>query len=67
MVKAIDMGNYFRIPSDNRDLNYGKFYSKGKSKISEIEEYTSHNTTLLNIEETKKLLMTLDFIKKDLL
>ena len=66
MAKAIDMGDYFRIPSDNRDLNYGKFYSKGKPKISEIEEYTSHNTTRLDIEKTKQLLMTLDFIKKDL-
>jgi UDP-N-acetylglucosamine 4,6-dehydratase/5-epimerase len=67
MVRAEDMENYYRIPSDNRDLNYGKYYSEGQASIGEVEDYTSHNTTRLNVEETKELLLKLSSIRKDVL
>ena len=65
MVKAKDLGNYYRIPADVRDLNYSQYFSEGEDKISEVEEYTSHNTQRLDVEGTKKLLLKLDFIRKD--
>lgn len=64
MAKAEDMGDYFRIPCDARDLNYDKLES-GNVKISQVEEYHSHNTIHLNIEEMKKLLLKLDIINQD--
>jgi UDP-glucose 4-epimerase len=66
MVKAVDMGDYYRIPADNRDLNYDLYFSKGEQDISIIEDYTSHNTTRLDLEGTKELLLKLEFIRKDL-
>lgn len=66
MVKAKDMGEYFRIPADNRDLNYAQYFSEGEEKISRQEDYTSHNTERLNIEQIKALLSKLDFIKEEL-
>jgi len=66
MAKAIDMGDYFRIPADNRDLNYGKFFSEGEPKVSQVEDYTSHNTHRLDIEGMMELLLKLDFIRNDL-
>lgn len=66
MAKAYDMGEYYRIPADNRDLNYGKFFTEGESKVSEVEDYTSHNTTRLDIEGMKKLLLKLEVIRTDL-
>lgn len=66
MAKAKDMGGYYRIPADNRDLNYAQFYSEGEEKISHQEDYTSHNTDRLNVEQVKKLLSKLDFIKEEL-
>jgi len=66
MVKAVDMGDYYRIPADNRDLNYDLYFSKGEQDISTIEDYTSHNTTSLDLEGTKELLLKLEFIRKDL-
>jgi UDP-N-acetylglucosamine 4,6-dehydratase len=67
MAKAIDMGNYYRIPADNRDLNYGKYFTDGESKVSEISDYTSHNTERLDVEGMKKLLMKLPIIRRDVL
>ncbi|MGE5402091.1 MAG: polysaccharide biosynthesis protein [Ignavibacteriales bacterium] len=67
MSKAIDMGKYFRIPADNRDLNYGKYFFEGESKVSAIDDYTSHNTKRLTLEETKEMLLNMDMVKKDLL
>jgi UDP-N-acetylglucosamine 4,6-dehydratase len=64
--KAEDMDNYYRIPSDNRDLNYGQFFNEGDKKISQLDDYTSHNTKRLNVSEVKKLLMNLDYIKTEL-
>jgi UDP-glucose 4-epimerase len=66
MVKAINMGDYYRIPADNRDLNYGKFFTEGESKVSEVEDYTSHNTKRLNVEGTKEMLLKLDIVKNDI-
>lgn len=65
MMKAKDIGDYFRIPADNRDLNYDKYFSEGEGKISLADEYTSHNTHRMDVEETKKLLMQLDMIRED--
>ena len=67
MVKAEDMGDYYRIPADHRDLNYTKFFTKGDNKISQVTEYTSHNTTRLDVEGTKNLLLKLDFIRRDVM
>lgn len=63
MVAAEDLGDYYRIPPDLRDLNYGKFVDQGEILISEAVEYNSHNTTRLNVDGTKALLMKLDFIQ----
>ena len=65
-VKAIENERYFRIPADNRDLNYEKYLSEGESGMQEVEEYNSHNTSRLNIEETKKLLLKLEEIRSDM-
>ncbi|MCR9015469.1 polysaccharide biosynthesis protein [Aquiflexum gelatinilyticum] len=67
MVKAQDMGDYFRIPADTRDLNYAQFFSEGEPNVSNFEEYHSHNTHRLDIEGTKKLLLKLPIIRKDIL
>lgn len=64
MQKAEDMGDFFRIPADNRDLNYSRYFSEGETDISEIEDYHSHNTERLTNEELKKTLLRLDFIKE---
>jgi UDP-N-acetylglucosamine 4,6-dehydratase len=61
-----DKGFYYQIPIDNRDLNYEKYFIKGEKKVSLSSDYTSHNTKRLNIEEIKKILLKLDFIKKAL-
>ena len=66
MAKAIDMGGYYRIPCDNRDLNYDKFFTEGNEKVSIIEDYHSHNTARLDVEGMKKLLLRLRFIQEDL-
>jgi UDP-glucose 4-epimerase len=66
MAKAKDLGGYYRIPADNRDLNYAQYFSEGEEIISHQEDYTSHNTERLNVEQVKKLLSKLDFIKEEL-
>ncbi len=66
MVKAEDMKGYYRIPADNRDLNYAQYFSEGEKKISHQEDYTSHNTERLNVEQVKKLLLKLEYIKEEL-
>jgi UDP-glucose 4-epimerase len=65
MAKATDMGNYFRIKSDNRDLNYERYFSEGQEKLSVLEDYHSHNTERLDVEGTKRLLMKLDIVRND--
>ncbi|MCP5503334.1 MAG: polysaccharide biosynthesis protein [Leptospiraceae bacterium] len=66
MAKAEDMGRYFRIPADNRDLNYKKYFVEGEQKVSELDDYTSHNTERLNIEGIKTLLLKLSYIQEEL-
>jgi UDP-N-acetylglucosamine 4,6-dehydratase len=66
MAKAEDMGRYFRVPADNRDLNYNKYFVEGETKISELDDYTSHNTVRLSVGQVKELLLNLDFVKKQL-
>ena len=66
MAKAIDMGDYYRIPCDTRDLNYDKFFTEGNEDIARIEDYHSHNTARLDVEGMKKLLLKLRFIREDL-
>jgi UDP-glucose 4-epimerase len=66
MARVEDMGDYYRIPADNRDLNYDKYFSKGEKNITGMNDYTSHNTQLLNITEIKNLLKKLDFIQEKL-
>jgi len=66
MVKANDLGNFYRIPADNRDLNYDQYFIDGNSTVSDAEEYHSHNTHRLDIEEMKKLLLKLDIVKRDI-
>jgi UDP-N-acetylglucosamine 4,6-dehydratase/5-epimerase len=64
MTRAEDLGGYYRIPADNRDLNYNKYFNQGEEAVSKAEDYTSHNTTRLNIDEVKQTLMTLDIIRE---
>ena len=66
MIRAKNMGRFFCIPSDNRDLNYSKYFTKGQKIISKFEDYTSHNTKQLDYNELKKLIMSLEFIKTEL-
>jgi UDP-N-acetylglucosamine 4,6-dehydratase len=66
MSRAIDLGEYYSIPYDNKNLNYSKYFSEGEESISTYEDYTSHNTKRLNLEETKELLQSLDYIKDNL-
>lgn len=64
-LKAEDRGHYFRVPADNRDLNYDKFFLDGNEKLSTMEEYNSHNTYRLNVEAVKDKLLSLDFIRQE--
>jgi UDP-glucose 4-epimerase len=66
MAHAEDMGGYYRIPADNRDLNYAKYFSEGEKEIAEFDDYTSHNTTRLSVEQIKELLLKLDYIQGEL-
>lgn len=66
MSRAEDMGNYYRIPCDTRDLNYDKYFTEGNKEVATIEDYHSHNTHRLAVEEMKDLLLKLRFIREDL-
>lgn len=66
MVRAVDLGDYYMVPSDNRDLNYSKYFSTGQHEFSEAQDYTSHNTRRLNREEMKEMLLSLDYVKEHL-
>jgi len=66
MAKSIDMGEYYRIPADNRDLNYDKYFVEGQKEIAQIEDYHSHNTARLDVEGMKKLLLKLDIVEEEL-
>jgi UDP-N-acetylglucosamine 4,6-dehydratase len=64
--KAEDKGSYYRVPADNRDLNYDKYFIEGNEKLSTMDEYNSHNTYRLNVEEVKDKLLTLDYIREEI-
>jgi UDP-glucose 4-epimerase len=63
MARAVDLGDYFRIPADTRDLNYDKFFVDGEQSVTVATDYTSHNTKRLSISEVKETLLKLDLIK----
>ena len=63
MAHANDVGNFYRIPADVRDLNYSKFYSEGEKSVSEAADFTSHNAQILNVDEVKKLLLSLTYVQ----
>jgi len=63
MARAVDLGPFFKIPADNRDLNYEKYESEGNKKLEMSESYTSHNTKRLDVSEMKKILLKLDLVK----
>ncbi len=65
-AKAIDMGNFYAVPADNRDLNYDKFFKEGDVKRATIEEFNSNNTRILNLEETKEKIASLTYIQNEL-
>lgn len=65
-AKAIDMGDFYRVPADNRDLNYDQFFKEGDQKRATIEEFNSDNTRRLNLEETKLKIGSLEYIQKEL-
>jgi len=66
MAKAVDLLGYYRIPADTRDLNYGKYFDDGEAKVAEVEDYTSENTYRLSITETKEKLMSLQYVRDEL-
>lgn len=66
MARIDELGRYYRIPADNRDLNYSKYFSTGEERISQLDDYTSHNTERLNVGQVKALLLKLDFIQREL-
>ena len=65
-VVAEDMGKYFRVPSDKRDLNYDKYFSQGNKALSTVDEYNSNNTELLNVKQVKEKVLELKYIKAEL-
>ena len=65
--KSIDLGNYFKIPADTRDLNYSKYYEEGNEQISNSEEYNSHNTERLSKNQLKALLLSLEYVQSNLI
>jgi UDP-glucose 4-epimerase len=66
MARAQDLDEYYRVPADDRDLNYNKYFIEGETKVSAVEDYTSHNTVRLDVDKVKALLMKLDFIQDEL-
>ena len=65
-LRSEDMGNYFRVAADNRDLNYDKYFTQGKVETEAEESYTSHNTKLLDVEGTVAKILTTDYVKEAL-
>ena len=65
-LRAVDMGRYYRVAADGRDLNYDKYFVEGQVLTERDEAYTSHNTTLLDVDETVKKLLTADYVQRQL-
>ncbi|WP_136514305.1 nucleoside-diphosphate sugar epimerase/dehydratase [Geomonas edaphica] len=66
MAHATDLGGYYRIPADNRNLNYNKYFVEGEHELSQAEDYNSHNTERLNVEQVKQKLLSLDYVRREL-
>lgn len=66
LSKAFDLSDYFRIPADNRDLNYNKYFVEGERRIAQLDDYTSHNAKRLDVAAVKKLLLDLTYIQEEL-
>lgn len=66
MARAEDLGRYYRIPADTRDLNYNKYFVEGRPEVSQVDDYTSHNTVRLSVDEVKRTLLSLDIIRRAL-
>jgi UDP-glucose 4-epimerase len=66
MAGAQDLEGYYRIPADNRDLNYNKYFDEGEGELSVAEDYNSHNTKQLNVEQIKELLLGLEYVRNEL-
>ena len=66
MAVAEDMGGYYRVAADNRDLNYGLYFDKGRSEVSAVEDYNSHNTQRLSADEMAEMLLSLDIVQRAL-
>ena len=64
MLRAQDEGGFYRVPADNRDLNYNKYSNQGDEKLSNLEDYTSHNTKRLEPAELKELLLNIPYVKE---
>ncbi len=65
-IGSIDMGGFYRVPADKRDLNYDKYFIEGTEELSTEQEYNSHNTRILNIDEVKEVLLNLDYVQREL-
>ena len=66
MARAEDLGSYYRVPADSRDLNYAKYFVEGATDVSTLDDYTSHNTERLNVDGVKSVLMKLDIIRESI-
>lgn len=66
MARVVELGRYYRIPADSRDLNYSMYFTEGEHEISKLDDYTSHNTHRMSVEETKALLLSLDYVQNQL-
>ena len=66
MAKIVEQGDYYRVPSDNRDLNYSQYFSEGRSELSKLQDYTSHNTLQLDVDQVISLVSKIDYIKDEL-
>jgi UDP-glucose 4-epimerase len=66
MARAVDVGRFYRIPADDRDLNYSRYFTEGALTISQAEDYTSHNAERLSIEQVREVLLGLDYIRREL-
>lgn len=66
MCHAIDMGNFYRVPADKRDLNYDKYFTDGNTERTKLSEFNSNNTELMNVDQVKEKLMTLSYIRDEL-
>ncbi|MNR40784.1 UDP-glucose 4-epimerase [compost metagenome] len=66
-MHAKDLGEYYRVPADNRDLNYAQYFEEGKTDRSVLKEFTSNNTALLNIAQVKEALLKLEYVQSELI